>query len=821
MQEPEGTFVGAVDEDFAIESSSGDVFQLGATSWRVLRVERGTLRVADAHGVPPSLPFWLGEAPARTRELSLAISDVREHGHDASWVERECALPAAAAQQLATYVTEARAALGAMPTTTRFVLERFFDESGGMQLVLHAPLGGRVNRAFGLALRKRFCRSFGFELQAAANEDAIVISLGPQHSFPLAEVFDYLHPATVRDVLVQALLAAPLFSTRWRWNVSRALLVERTRGGQRVPPPILRMRAGDLLAQAFPAAVACGETLPPGDIEVPESHPMVAQTIADCLHEALDLDGLVTALGGLRSGAIERVAIDTTTPSPFARGVLAVRPYGFLDDAPLEERRTQAVYARRNNDARETDVLGALDPAAVARVRDEAWPDPRDAEELHEALSWMGFVTDAEASVWEPWIAELARAGRITHEDARWFAVEATREPLAVVRGRLEALGPVHADDVRLGSDARANELVLRELEASGAVLRLALDGREAWCERRLLARIRRYTLDTLRREIEPVSTADLVRFLAVWQHVREDAQLDGPAGVFEIVKQLAGFEAPAVAWEREIFARRVRGYRMEWLDELCLSGRVAWGRLWSGGRSAPRSTPISFFPRDELAFWHGLAPRADATELTWPARATLDALVRRGALFQHELAQQAKLLASDVERGLIELAGEGLATSDSFASFRALLLPSSKRREPFFGAGRWSQFRAAHAEDAEASVDTTHAESAPDAAEHVARVLLRRHGVIFRTLLARERQPVPWRDVARACRSLELRGDLRGGRFVAGHSGEQFALPEAIPLLRRVRREDSGAELVEDLVVPARELGAEVTPRASSTVAE
>jgi ATP-dependent Lhr-like helicase len=490
--------------------------------------------------------------------------------------------------------------------------------------------------------------------------------------------------------------------------------------------------------------------------------------------------------------------------------VLAVRPYGFLDDAPLEERRTQAVYARRTAEPKDSEALGALDPEAIAAVRAEAWPDPRDAEELHEALLWMGFVTTEEAAAWPEWIEELARAGRIVREGARWFAREATRDPQQVLRGRMEALGPVHADDEGLSGGEGQVVPLLHALEAAGVVLRLALDGREAWCDRRLLARIRRYTLDKLRREIEPVSTADLLRFLAAWQHLAEPQRLEGPAGVLEVVRQLAGFEAPALAWERRILAPRVRGYRHEWLDELCLSGRVAWGRLWSGGRSAPRVTPISFFPRDELDLWLALAPHADDAELTWPGRAALDALVRRGALFQHELAKVAAQLPSDAERGLIELVGLGLATSDSFASFRALLLPAHRRREPLLGAGRWSTLRMLRSAEDEleaprpSSVEVT---STLDRAESVARILLRRYGVIFRTLLARERQPMPWRDLARACRTLELRGDIRGGRFVAGHSGEQFALPEAITLLRRVRREEQELALPHDFVIPGREL--------------
>ena len=764
--DPEGAFVGNIDEDFAIESTAGDVFQLGNSSWRVLKVEPGTVRVADAHGVPPSLPFWVAEAPARTPELSAEVGRVRELGVEPDWLERESGLPPEAQEQLAMYLQAGRAALGATPTARCVVLERFFDESGGTQLVVHSLFGGRINRAFGLALRKRFCRSFGFELQAAANEDAIVLSLGPQHSFVLEEVFDYLRPEGLVELLEQAVLVTPVFATRWRWNAARSLFVERFRGGRKVPAPLLRMRSNDFLVQAFPAAAACGETLPPGDIEIPSEHPIVAQTMHDCLREAMDVDGLAELLRGLREGSIRRLAVDTQEPSPFARSVLAVRPYGFLDDAPLEERRTQAVVQRRALDARSAQGVGRLDPAAVARVREEAWPDPRDAEELHEVLGWIGYLTAEEGRAWQAWLLELAGAGRAACEQGRWFAAEATREPKAMLRGRMEALGPVFSDDP-----------LLFELERDGAVMRTQLEGRTAWCDRRLLARIQRLTLEGLRREIQPVSASVFGRFVAAWQHATHEQRLEGPAGVAEVVRQLAGFELPAPAWEKRVLAARVAGYRPEWLDQLALTGEIAWARLWGSGRCAPRSTPISFVPRAELAAWLGLAAEPCA-ELSWPASAIRDALRAKGPLFPRDLERSVAMLPADIERGIGELIALGLATSDSFASLRHLLKPAHRRREPALAAGRWSLLREERP-------------AAPEA-EFVARALLRRYGIVFRAVLERERQPLPWRDLARALRLLELRGDVRGGRFVAGFSGEQFALPEAIPLVRKLRNTES-----------------------------
>ncbi|MBI4565677.1 MAG: DEAD/DEAH box helicase [Planctomycetes bacterium] len=763
LQEPDGTLIGTLHEDFAVESDAGDIIQLGNASWRILKVERGIVRVADAQGAPPTLPFWLGEAPARTAELSAEIANLREECTDDKWLERETGISGGAARQIADYVAEGRRVLGAVPTQRRIIMERFFDESGGMQLVVHAPFGGRINRAWGLALRKRFCRGFGFELQAAANEEAIVLSLAPQHSFRLEEVFDYLHPNTARDVLIQALLAAPMFKARWRWNAQRSLLLERAQGGKRVPAPILRMRADDLLAAAFPQAMACGETLPPGDIPVPMEHPLVRQTVEDCLTEAMDIDGFLEVLRGLRDGRIERVAVDTPSPSPFARGILSARPYAFLDDAPLEERRTQAVMTRRSLDARTTDELGALDPEAIRRVREEAWPNPETAEEAHEALLWMGFATEEESRPWRAWLDELAAAGRVVLEGDRWFAAEAPRDPKSVMRGRLEALGPVFSDDP-----------ILLDLEREGVVLRARFEGREGWCERRLLARIRRYTLERLRKEIEPATAAQFLRFLACWQHADAEHRLEGPRGVTEAVRQLEGFEVPAAAWEGSVLPTRVRGYRREWLDQLTLSGEVAWGRLWGSGSGPIRTAPICLVSRENLDAWLGLAPSPALDGLSGAARDIYETLASEGAIFSPDLARAARLLPAHLEMGLAELVSRGLATCDAYAALRWLVVPPSRRRFPLPATGRWCLFRKA---------------ASPPDPEFVARVLLRRTGVVFRRTLAREKQPFPWRDLVRVYRSMELRGDVRGGYFVAGFGGEQYALPEAVELLRAVRR--------------------------------
>ncbi len=786
--EPDGTLVGTVNEDWAIESNGGDIFQLGNASWRILRVEPGIVRVADAKGQPPSLPFWLGEGPGRTRELALEIGALREEcgrpeTDTATSLRSTCgdALPEGAAVQIADYVSAGRQALGEVPSQKRVILERFFDESGGMQLVVHAPFGSKINRAWGLALRKKFCVGFGFELQAAANEEAIVLSLGSQHSFPLDDVFDYLHPSSAREVLVQALLPTPMFETRWRWNAQRSLLLERSRNGKKVPANLLRMRANDLLAAAFPQVLACPETLPGGPIPVPMDHPIVAQTVEDCLTEAMDVDGFVEVLRGLKDGSIERRAIDTVEPSAFARGILSSQPYSFLDDAPLEERRTQAVHSRRVLDARSADEIGTLDPDAIARVREEAWPQPADAEEVHEALLWMGYVTVDEGRAWQPWLDELSGGERVVRDGERWFAREASRDPKTILRGRMEALGPVVGDDP-----------LFLELEGEGTVLRTRIAGQRAWCNRRLLARIHHYTLDRLRREIEPVTAAEFLRFLACWQHVDPEHRREGPRGVAEVIGQLAGFEVPAAAWESSVLPSRVRGYRREWLDQLTFSGEVAWGRLWGAGSSPIRRTPICLVMREDLDEWTSLVAAQGPSavrEASRTAREVEEALRSRGAMFLPELARTTSFARDLVEEGLTELIALGRVTCDSFSGLRWFLVPAWRRRLGALTSGRWSVL--------------PRAAVSPPSPEFVARRLLARTGIVFRRTLAREKQPLPWRDVARVLRTLEARGEVRGGRFVGGFDGEQYALPEAIPLLRAIRRRTETAALAVSAADP------------------
>jgi ATP-dependent Lhr-like helicase len=856
--EPAETFVGTLNEDFAVESTPGDIFQLGNASYLILKVESGQVRVADARGQPPSLPFWLGEALPRTDELSLAVSrlrgDVERRLGDAPgalrWLVETTGVSEAAARQMVEYLAATRAILGVVPTQETIVLERFFDEAGGMQLVLHAPLGARVNKAWGLALRKRFCRSFNFELQAAATDEAIVLSLGAHHSFPLDDVFRYLSTNTVRDILIQAMLVAPMFQSRWRWNATRALAVLRFRGGRKVPTPLQRMEAEDLSAAVFPDQLACPENLT-GDREVPD-HPLIRQTITDCLTEAMDLEGLIRVLEGIAGGRTTLVARDTTEPSPIAHEILNAKPYAFLDDAPLEERRTQAVATRRTLDLKTADEFGKLDQDAIERVREEAAPDVASAEDLHDALLIMGAIPSAECGMgnaeWQRRFEELRQTGRaatLQAEPPLWVAAErlpmleaaypaARCEPSLVapererakawtreaairelVRGRLEVVGPTTAADIAgaLGLDAGDVDFGLGALEHEGFVLRGRFTSGVTtleWCERRLLARIHRYTLDRLRKEIEPVSAADFMRFLFRWQRLAPDTRAEGPEGLAAVLDVLDGFELPGGAWESDVLPARVADYDPLWLDGLCLSGEIGWGRLnalrnadWRlrNRRTGPiRTTPIALFRRERGAIWRSLAGGADpaTVALSHAGRAVLDALAQRGASFFGDLVNATGLLRTEVEKGLAELVAWGLVSSDSFAGLRALLVPSERRR-PVTGfrrhgrsapfgvetAGRWSRVEPAAPLPPEQQ------------AEAVAWMLLRRYGVVFRRVVEREALSVPWRDVLRVYRRLEARGDIRGGRFVGGFSGEQYALVEAVGSLRSVRREPPSGALV------------------------
>jgi ATP-dependent Lhr-like helicase len=850
VSEPEGTVVGSVDEDFAVESLAGDIMLLGNTSWRIKGVELGKVRVEDAHGAPPNIPFWRGEAPSRTAELSLEVATLRESIAERlspsemssgqqrsaiSWIQSECALDQRGAEQVAAYIAAGIAVLGTVPTQQTIVAERFFDESGGMQLVLHAPFGGRINRAWGLALRKRFCVTFDLELQAAATDNGIVISLGEKHSFPLATVFGFLHSHTLREVLLPAVLQAPMFMTRWRWNVSRALVLLRFSNGKKVAPQIQRMKAEDLLGAVFPDAMACQDNIVGERTRQIPDHPLVTETLRDCFTEAMDLDGLTALLQQIEAGAIRCVAVDTPMPSPFSHEILNANPYAFLDDAPLEERRARAVEMRRTLPAQLAGEVGALDPAAIEEVRRESWPVVRDPDELHDALLTLLWLPGEEAQDWTIHLPRLIEEGRVTELVARgeglkargWVAEENTGKVGAVyatadeagldaiVLGWMESIGPITfqalAARLHLPSDSIHGSLL--RLETSGQVLRGQFTPQASglrpheieWCHRRLLARIHRLTIGRLRKEVEPVTATEFMRFLFQWQHVSPGSRLHGEPGLLDIISQLAGFEAAASAWEPHLLRTRMAKYEPELLDRICLSGAVSWGRLSPHPRLAhggdvdrrriiPTSmAPISIFPREESEWLKDIFhddsasawpdPFAQLSSVAQDLRRTLD---ERGASFFTDLVRMTNHLPTEVEEGLWELVAAGLVTADGFDNLRALMDPRRRRaegrdraRRPRHAAGRWSLLK----------TSAGHQPLLSSHVDQVARQLLRRYGVVFRDLLGREALALSWRDLLVQYRRMELQGEIRGGRFVSGPTGEQFALPEAVESMRALRK--------------------------------
>jgi ATP-dependent helicase Lhr and Lhr-like helicase len=876
VAEPEGTLVGTVDEDFAVESLGGDIMLLGNSSWRIRRVQAGRVIVEDAHGAAPTIPFWRGEAPARTAELSAQVAAVRERVNELTsevvvgtdlrvseqalaaveWLQKECGLNRAGAEQVVEHIVAGRSVLGAVPTQTTVIAERFFDESGGMQLVIHAPFGGRINKAWGLALRKRFCRSFNLELQAAATDDGINISLTEQHSFPLADVFRFLHPASMKEVLEQAVLDSPIFTARWRWDASRALLLQRFQGGKKVPPPIQRMRADDLLAAVFPDAAACPENLD-AQPRIPE-HPLVREVMKDALTEAMDVEGLKLILERVLNGSIQCIAVDTPVPSQFSHEILNANPFAYLDDAPLEERRARAVEMRRTLPETVLGEVGRLDAEAIAEVRAEAWPDARDVNELHDVLqtlivfpvfdgtcgSVLATTVRESVSAWREFFDELRMQRRaevasvsgqrywVSAERAKSFAAifrgasfeaeiahvepevpereEVLRE---MVAGWMEHCGPVTARDLAtlLGLEQKEVDAALLKIEGSGAVLRGRFTDPTAaeteWCGRRLLARIHRLTLGRLRREIQPVTAAQFMRWLFRWQHVARGMQLAGESGTLEALRQLQGFEAPANSWEHQILARRVIGYDSKNLDQLCLTGAVGWGRFSPhpamlgdgterGRRVTPSSVaPITFFVR-EAAEWVSYARREWASVehpgLSPAAGEVLQFLKQHGASFFADIVRGTRKLKSEVEAALWELVAVGFITADGFDNLRALIDPKrragqghGKSTRPRDSVGRWSLlFAGEPGEPAEQM-------------EAICWMLLRRYGVVFRELLMRESILPRWRELLIALRRLEDRGEIRGGRFVNGFVGEQFALPVAVESLRASRSEPSSGDII------------------------
>ncbi|MDB5987960.1 MAG: box helicase [Nevskia sp.] len=861
---PEEHRVGTLNEDFAFESLPGDIFQLGNTSYRVAKIQTGKVFVEDAHGQPPTMPFWFGEGLGRTDELCHAVSRINQQAEQMlsagvlalpdleRWLQQDIGLPLAGAQQLALYLAASQAAFGALPSATTLIFERFFDEVGDTHLVIHSPYGSRVNKAWGLALRKRFCRQFNFELQASALDDSIVLSLGPTHSFALEDIKDFLKSASAREVLIQALLDAPMFGTRWRWNATNALALKRMVNGKKVPPQFQRADAEDLLTLVFPDQVACGENLV-GERQIPD-HPLVRQTIADCLDETMDVTGFERLLLRIEQHEIRVVCCDLAAPSPMAHAILNARPYAFLDDGEAEARRTRAVSTQPLMAIDTAADLGRLDPLAIAQVRAEARPDIGSADELHDALVVYGFLTAVEVAGHEPSLAQLQTQRRVTRLQAGtppaiWVAAERLHEWLAVLpaatlaptiaavsktvtspdialrellRSRLELLGPVTQVELAAPLAIAVDEIhgALLQLEAEGAVMRGAFSapGLIEWCDRRLLARIHRYSRERLRAEIRSVAPSQFLRFLFRWHGLArsEDAGLaqdhlddrrQGEAALLSALRQLEGCAASAAAWEAELLPARIKDYQPYMLDKLCSAGRVVWYRPPGSGaedgkrKAGPiRTTPILLCERESLGYWQDVGATLDTSAPISPrATRALEVLQTQGASFFPDLLHDSGLLGAELELALGELVSLGLVSCDSFAGLRALVLPAERRRRlrqrfnrtvaGVDDAGRWSLVRRPRR-----GVETPGALAAPQV-EHIARVLLRRYGVVFRKLLEREEGLPPWRELFYVYRRLEARGEIRGGRFVNGFSGEQFALPEAAAALRKLAPPGVGAD--------------------------
>jgi len=879
---PESYRVGTLNEDFAFESLPGDIFQLGNTSYRILKIEQGRVLVEDARGQPPTIPFWFGDRPGRSDELSEAVSELRSRMQDTlteagteqalEWLQ-SAGIEPVAATQLVNYLSGAREALGCLPTRDRVVMERFFDETGDMHLVVHAPLGSRIMRAWGLALRKRFCRQFNFELQAAALEDCLILSLGETHSFETADVPAYLKAANARHVLTQALLDAPMFEVRWRWNATIALAVQRMRNGQKLPPQWQRNQAEDLVAVVFPDQLACLENIR-GEREIP-GHPLVRQTIGDCLGETMDVEGLEALLGRIEAGELEIRCVDLNGPSPLAAEIINARPYAFLDDGEAENRRTRAI--RQNpDDLSDAATLSIITVDATDQVRAEAWIRPRNPDELHDGLLTLGFLTDAEFSSgtsrsgaagnsdhWDRWFRALSddlRAACVEVADRRWWvATERLAEFRALhadaiarpdpsrlfnaqpperevaltelLRSRLSGLGPVSASDL-------ADDFALPLSELEPALLALQAEGyamimgggpdtpaaAKTWCERRLLARIHRYSREHRRRAARPVAPAVYMRFLLEWHGLGE------PAGELEqALAQLEGWAAPVAAWEQGLLAARCADYSSQRLDEQFLSGYLTWFRPQGaalGVQQLVAATPITMVPRAQLPLWSQPADR-DGPGLSGLAQRVWDALQQGGAMFTLELAQRTGLIQTQLEQALAELVAQGLVSADAFSPLRWLIRPEAekhrvqkrlgRRRAGFAGGsnagllGRWSVVRDGSAADG-SGTDT---ELFPDQARlaAVCEALLLRYGVVFRAVLERESLAPPWRQLLRYLRRMEDRGEVHGGRFVDGFSGEQFALPEAVGLLRNTEKKRDSRQLAVISAADPLNLGGIITP--------
>ncbi|QDV51318.1 DEAD/DEAH box helicase [Gimesia fumaroli] len=888
VTEDDQTVVGSVDEDFAVESMAGDIFLLGNTSWQIRYVRGGDVTVVDANGAPPSIPFWFGEAPGRSLELSTEISHLREElerqienpEQAILWLSQETNTDEWGSKQIVDYVQTEKAALGIIPTQKRIVFERFFDESGGMQLVIHAPFGGDINRAWGYTMRKRFCRSYNFELQATADDNGIILSLGPQHSFPLESLFTMLNTRNVQQLSEQAILDHPMFHVRWRWNVTRALLVSRMQNGKKVPPPLQRFRAEDLLTAVFPRLTGCPEN-EIGEIVRPD-HILVDQTLYDCLNEQLDIEGFKTVLQEIEQGTVKLIPRDTREPSPFCYELLNSSPYTFLDGGEAQERRARAVATRHTLSIESVEDLGRLSPEAIAQVCQEAQPLVRNADEFHDLLLGRIHIPINEQPDWADWYQELEATGRATtlqrteNQSANrctesWVATERLPAALAafpesqhappvtvpvgvrqewesaeartaIIRGLLDTCGPLTVAEIAnlAGMTDSQTEAALMALEGEGIAMQgffrvkdpnwdQSVDDSakekettpanalpKEWCHRRLLARIHRLTLQGLRAQVQPVDTTVFIQYLTRLHGMSGDEKRSGTNGLFEILSMLQGIDIPAICWERDILPARLSNYQNNQLDELCFTGEIGWGRLYPPKRTADqgkpmtgitRNAPVSFFLREDIPWLTYFSEAStqnteDQNYLSSPAVEIQELLTQQGALFATDLMAATESLPTQVADALGELISRGLVTSDSFSGMRQFTQDRStknrraarksriglvRKRSTPNNTGRWSIWRRELAAEIEERSLQYY-----EYVEQWAWQLLRRWGVVFRDLLVKESGAPRWFELLQIYRRLEARGEIRGGRFVSGVAGEQFAMSGTIQELRKLRDESA-----------------------------
>ncbi|HLW71299.1 MAG TPA: hypothetical protein VKS22_11830, partial [Candidatus Binataceae bacterium] len=906
-----GRKIGDVEEDFAQESMRGDVFSLGSMPWQILGISKNRLMVEPAPGMAPSLPFWQTEAGGRSAALSAEVSGLRleiatrlmtpnaDHAATkplsaernaapspaecaaAQWLERECKLEPAAAAQAVAYIRRGMAALGALPGEHTLVVERFFDGLGGTQIVIHAPFGIRLNRALGLALRKRLCQTFDFEIQASAIDDAVLLALNSRHSFPLEQILSMITSRSARTTLTQALLDAPMFEVRFRHVATRALSILRSSQGRKIPAWIQRLRTQELITALFPGRNACFENRPI-KVELPD-HFVVNEAMRECLTETADIECLEQLLRGVEDGSIRTVFVDSTAPSVFAHRILLAWDYSFLDDGERANRRSRTVTMNRamaEDVFRTEDLAELLAADAIERVAaeiDGRAPNARarNPDELAELIRAHGFlplagVSDRVAADGSIILAGLEQQARVirailapdapevllTREDVGLFAaaypnatalaappspseafeIDSAREE--VVRRALAISPPATPNELArlLWLPPAAIAQALAALEAKGAVFRGHFtprpeangvgeqDATEEWCDRYVLERIHRQTLNKLRAEVEPCADHEFAAFRLTWNHCGA-ARLDpGPDSVRAVIEQLAGLAYPPEYWESAILPARIRDYRPEHLDLLCLSGEFAWLAAPMEDDASPAEqfpTRVAFVARRAAQ----LAPR-ELPPLS-DADAQLLATMRdHGAQYLDQIADHANLPERDVLAGLWRLAAAGAVSNDSFAPLRLIAAePEAARTLARNGAahvptrhdaavrarlksslsGRWSLAASAHP-----AGELKHEATAADRVRDLAAVLLTRHGILAREMLALEQFDLTWRELAFALRRMEYAGLIRRGWFVRALSGEQYATPEALATLHAIRagQVDDNTCAVMNALDPANPFG-------------